>query len=319
MKINQKRGVFALLVSMVIGVCVAGATAHAQAQEPKCEIRNDGSSLCLNDRIMDYRNEVGTIQDIYSNGTGVVKFDKGDINVIDLQYVAREVTCLYGFCAGDRVIDSRSMPGWIDSIFENGKAEIAFDSGELWVETLDQLRTTNGPIVVIHHPWPMPRPYPDVIIYHRWPWPDAPYYYPYPWPYGYPYAYPGRYYRVIPSCHPVPPPRIGTHPVPHYPNTHSVPYPRSGRDQPSPRSPGHGTPGPSHPAPQPPHPTPGHPTPPTHPVPPPHTPPPHTPAPSHPSPSHPAPAPSHPPSGGGHPPSGGHGGHHLNGDDDVQE
>jgi len=214
---------FALLASSLFSIH-ADAAHQANLADYQCSIRGDRSSICINDRVIDYRNYPGVLQQIYSNNVGVVLFDNGETNVIDLQYLGREVQCLYGYCVGDPVYDPEGQLGWIDDIYENGTAEVDYSNGEEWYYNLDQLTPAPGSVIVVVHPWPECRPFPDEF-YEQWPFPPPPFAYPYPWPYAYPYEFPGPLPRILPPCFPVEPIHIGPHPYHPYPYEHPVPYP----------------------------------------------------------------------------------------------
>jgi hypothetical protein len=101
----------------------------AKAQTEQCAVREDQSSICLNDRVIDYRDHTGFVQIIYSNYTAVVQYDDDTTNMMDIQQLAREVQCLHGFCEGDRVRDDEGYLGHITDLFENGQAEVKYDNG----------------------------------------------------------------------------------------------------------------------------------------------------------------------------------------------
>ena len=164
-------------------------------QDLQCALRDDQSSICINDRVIDFRNASGFIKDIYANSTAIIEFDDETRNTIDLQYVAREVQCLYGFCVGDRVRDAEGEIGTITDLFENGQTELAYASGEVYFTTLNDLIIIEDVPVVIVHDWPV-RPYPG-NIYNHYPFPEPPVAYPYPWPYMYPYELPDSSHRVV--------------------------------------------------------------------------------------------------------------------------
>ena len=170
------------------------STPTAPGQE-QCAVRDDQSSICINDRVIDYRNATGFIQQIYDNYTAIVEYDDGTRNTMDIQYLAREVQCLYGFCTGDKVRDTEGAIGTITDLFENGQTEVMYANGEVFVDSLNELVAVQDPPVIIVHDWPT-RPYPGTI-YIPYPFPPAPAVYPCPWPYMYPYDYPYYGHRVI--------------------------------------------------------------------------------------------------------------------------
>lgn len=167
----------------------------------------------MNDHVLDYRNETGTVSRIYNNFTGAVTYDSGETNSIDLQYVSREVSCIYGFCTGDVVTDKDGYQATITDLFENGVAELRYMDGETWYVEVNELTPVQGQNVPVQHSWPAPRVYPDVTVYYC-PFP-APVY-SYPWPDYYPYERP-VYGRVLIGVFPPPPQYYGYHPYNPYP------------------------------------------------------------------------------------------------------
>src|SRR6185295_14739871 len=107
-----RRTLALILVGTALGMA-SGAAAHADQQ---CAVRSDGSSICLGDRVIDYRNQTGSIQEIYSDYSAVIRFDDGNEYVLDIQYLSREVPSLYGYNQGDRVIDGSGNYGYLEDI-----------------------------------------------------------------------------------------------------------------------------------------------------------------------------------------------------------
>jgi hypothetical protein len=197
-------------------------SAPAPTTQSECTNRDDGSSLCVNDRILDYRNQEGVIETIYSDYTGIIAYDDGTKNTLDLQYVAREVSCIYGFCAGDTVADSDGYQGTITDIFENGVAEVTYPDGEVYYLAVNELTAVDGQSVEPSYPWPDPRPFPDVTIY-DYPFGLPPVVLLYGYPYGYPYPFPIYGRRLFGIC-PEAPLHFGYHPFNPYPFAHPVPW-----------------------------------------------------------------------------------------------
>jgi hypothetical protein len=207
-------------------VAIGGMSSIAHAQAPvtaeQCVNRDDGSSICINDRVLDYRNLEGTLQAIYSDYTGVVAYDSGETDTIDLQYVSREVSCIYGFCAGDAVFDSDNAEGRITDVYENGMAEISYSDGEVWYLAVNTLTPVADDNIEVVYRWAPPRPYPDLNVYHCFFGPP-PAYNPYGWPEGYPYPRPiFGVNRVLFGIFPIAPPRCGFHNFNPYPYPHPV-------------------------------------------------------------------------------------------------
>jgi hypothetical protein len=180
--------------------------------DAQCATRDDTSSICINDRVIDNNNQPGMLMNIYDDMSGTVTYENGTVNdAIDLQNVAREVQCLYGFCIGDRARDDEGYVGTITDIFENGVAELTYPNGEVWYINLDELDPVQDDGVIITHPWPDPRPYPDTRYYGNCVFPRRP-------------IVIFQVGRRLGPVFPIPPRRIGWHPVPNYPY-HPVRYP----------------------------------------------------------------------------------------------
>jgi len=209
--------VFALCVVFFLrSVALAQPNPTPSDEVSQCMVRSDQTELCLHDRILDYRNATGFISQIYSNDTAVILYDDGSENMVDLQYVSREVQCLYGYCIGDQVLDPNDDAGTITDLFENGQAEISYSSGEVYFFSLDELTESDEPAVVITHDWYC-RPYPDAF-HQPWAFPSPPFIYPCPWPYQYPYVIPGFGVRfIIGVCPGIPSSGFGIHGHVNYP------------------------------------------------------------------------------------------------------
>ena len=264
------------IVLLGLWMTFASSSPSALADAARCMLREDQTAICIGDRVIDHRNATGMIQDMYANATAVVRYDHGDVNMMDIQYLSRQVQCLHGYCISDQVIDPDGDVGYIQDLFENGEADVKYSNGEMFWYTLDHLQPTTLPPVVVTYPWPGPRPFPEIVIYTPWRFGFPPGAYPYPWPLGYPYAFPGFGVRVIIHYHPHAPYYVGRHahepyrfprtttypqhsPVGHRgPGPVQVPHPRSGGGHgPTPTGPTRTSPRPM-PGPRPgPRPTPG--------------------------------------------------------------
>jgi len=207
----------------------AMGTAHAQAPGPnptaQCINRDDGSSICINDRVIDNKNNMGFLVQIYSDYTGVVKYDNGSENTLDLQYVAREVNSLYGFASGDLVQDSKGEQARITDLFENGVAEVTYNDGEVWyIQINDLTPLEDNNYIPPVYAWPEPRPFPDYDDY-GYIFPPRPYVLLYPWwdPF-YPFPIYGRH---LYGCFPDRPYHFGYHDFDDY-HFHGQPHPWGG-------------------------------------------------------------------------------------------
>src|ERR1700722_15928518 len=105
---------------VLFGAALGLSAEAARADDQQCAVRTDGSSICVGDRVIDYRQEMGVIENIYSDNSAVIKFDDNSEFVETIEQLAREVQCLYGFCAGDRVEDGSGSLGHNEDLFENG-------------------------------------------------------------------------------------------------------------------------------------------------------------------------------------------------------
>jgi hypothetical protein len=220
MNIKTKLKIPSLVILTLIctsNFSTAISTASAQALPPptgdqipqSCIVREDQSSICKGDRVLDYRDHTGFIEELYSNATAIVEFDDGTRNVLDVQYLAREVSELYGFRIGDAVMDDEGYIGNITDLFENAQTEVTYPNGQIYIISLNDLKRVDQAPIVITRPWRV-RSYPDYSITYSYGYVviSSGYIYPCAWPNAYPYGYPVFGPRVIYGIHP-PMPRYG--------------------------------------------------------------------------------------------------------------
>jgi hypothetical protein len=83
--------------------------------------------LCSNDRVIDYRDHVGTVVEVFSNGQATVDLDGFGTYARSSSALGKGVTCDGHICVGDRVIDSGDNVGTVKEVFDNGRSKVDLD------------------------------------------------------------------------------------------------------------------------------------------------------------------------------------------------
>lgn len=87
------------------------------------------SKLCRGDRVLTSNGNIGYIQEIFNNGKAVVDYDSTTNDYIwNASDLSKGVKCFSKFCVKSKVLTSSGKMGYVQEIFNNGKALIDYDS-----------------------------------------------------------------------------------------------------------------------------------------------------------------------------------------------
>lgn len=110
--------------TLVLGILIAVACRQAEANDfPETTFK-------AGDRIINAKNETGTILDIFENGTARISYDgwtpffRAELRQLTLATASK---CFKNICRNDRVMDSKNQIGRVLETFQNGQVRVMLD------------------------------------------------------------------------------------------------------------------------------------------------------------------------------------------------
>lgn len=85
--------------------------------------------ICAGDRAMDSSGNIGTVQEVFSNGKATMTLDNYSGSYVrSTSTLGKGVRCYERICENDRIIDSSGNFGTAVEVFNNGKAKVSLDN-----------------------------------------------------------------------------------------------------------------------------------------------------------------------------------------------
>ena len=96
-------------------------------------------NICFGERVMTPREDIGTVEEVFSDGQIVVTIDHRGDYVYAAKTLSKSVQCIESVCVKDRAIDFENSVGTIKEIFSNGKANVTLDRRGDYIRLISKL------------------------------------------------------------------------------------------------------------------------------------------------------------------------------------
>jgi preprotein translocase subunit YajC len=88
------------------------------------------NEICVGDRVMESANRLANVLEVSEQGVAVLKLDDKMFAVNRaVSSLSKKIKCYQNICGGDRVLDGAEQIGTVTEVFDNGKAQVKFETG----------------------------------------------------------------------------------------------------------------------------------------------------------------------------------------------
>ena len=96
-------------------------------------------NLCSADRVIDSADNLGTVQEFFSNGQATIYLDGYGTYTRSVSSLGKGVRCSNHICVGDGVIESAENLGTVKEVFDNRKSSVYLDGYGTYIRSTSTL------------------------------------------------------------------------------------------------------------------------------------------------------------------------------------